>query len=89
MCTATYSFTKRFEAGGQVHYQSTIWGGSTAAGTAHIPAYTRFDLVARWKVNKHFDARFNVNNLTDKVYYDTIYRSSQPFAYMRRAVSSC
>lgn len=79
---ATWRFTDRFEAGGQAHWQSTVYGGSAAAGAAHFPAYARFDLVARYQINANLEARVNVNNVTDKTYFDAIYRSASPFAYV-------
>ncbi len=79
---ATVLVTGNFEIGGQVHYQSAVYGGTLASGTAHFPGYTRFDLVARWKPIDRVEARINVNNVTDKTYYDAIYRSGSPFAYV-------
>ncbi len=79
---ATYALTDRFEIGGQVYHQSKIFGGSQVAGTAFVPSYTRFDAVARWQVREGLEARVNVLNLTDKLYYDAIYRSGSPFAYV-------
>ena len=79
---ATYAVTDRFEIGGQVYHQSKIYGGSQVAGTAFVPSYTRFDAVARWQMREGLEARVNVLNLTDKLYYDAIYRSGSPFAYV-------
>ena len=79
---ATWHFSDAFEAGGQAHYQSTVYGGSAAAGSAHYPGYARFDLVAKWKPSERIEARLNINNVTDKTYYDAIYRSAAPFAYV-------
>jgi catecholate siderophore receptor len=79
---ATVKVGDRVEVGGQVHYQSKIFGGTLAAGTAHVPGYVRLDAVARWKPLDWLEARVNVNNLTDKRYYDAIYRSGTPFAYV-------
>jgi len=79
---ATYLVTPDIEIGGQAYYQSKIYGGSQAAGTAHIPSYARFDLVGRWQALDWLEARVNVNNVTNKTYYDSIYRSGSPFAYV-------
>lgn len=79
---ATVQVAGNLEMGGQVHYQSKFYGGTVAAGSAHVPGYTRFDLVARWKPAEWLETRVNVNNLTDKRYYDAIYRSGSPFAYV-------
>jgi catecholate siderophore receptor len=78
----TFSVTDRFQIGGQAHYQSKFFGGNQVAGTSNVPGYARFDAVARWKPMEWLEARVNVLNLTDKVYYDAIYRSASPFAYV-------
>lgn len=79
---ATVMLGDRVEVGGQVHYQSKIFGGSLAAGNAHVPGYVRLDAIARFKPTEWLEARVNINNLTDKRYYDAIYRSGSPFAYI-------
>jgi catecholate siderophore receptor len=47
-----------------------------------VPGYARLDAVARWKPLSWLEARLNVNNVTNKRYYDAIYRSASPFAYI-------
>lgn len=79
---ATLLVTSNFEFGGQATYRSELFGGTAAAGTARVPGYTRFDIVARWKPTTWLETRLNVNNVTDKTYYDAIYRSATPFAYV-------
>jgi catecholate siderophore receptor len=79
---ATFAVTDRFQIGGQAYYQSKFNGGAQLAGTSTVPGYTRFDAVVRWKPLDWLETRLNVLNLTDKVYYDAIYRSSSPFAYI-------
>jgi catecholate siderophore receptor len=74
--------TEDLEVGGQVHYQSKFHGGTLAAGTSTVPGYVRFDALARWKATDWMEARVNVNNITNKRYYDAIYRSGAPFAYV-------
>lgn len=79
---ATYALTDHVQVGGQVYYQSKIFGGSQVAGSAFVPGYTRFDAVARWQPLEWLEARLNVLNLTNQTYYDAIYRSGAPFAYI-------
>jgi catecholate siderophore receptor len=79
---ATAHVTDTIEVGGQVHYQSKFFGGTLAAGSAFVPGYARFDLLARWEATDWLEARLNLNNITDKRYYDAIYRSGSPFAYI-------
>ncbi len=79
---ATYALTGQVQVGAQVYAQSRIYGGSLAAGATSVPGYARFDAMARWKPSDRFELRLNVLNLTDKVYYDAIYRSGSPFSYI-------
>ncbi len=79
---ATWLVSQNLEIGGQVHYQSEFFGGTSVATTAKVPGYARLDAVVRWKPLNWLEARVNVNNVTDKVYYDAIYRSASPFAYV-------
>lgn len=85
---STYAFTPRFTAGGQVAYVGQRYGGSTAAGTATIPAYWRFDAMGSYVIGPHAELQVNVLNLTNKVYYDAIYRSATPFAYIAPGISA-
>lgn len=79
---ATYAITDTIQFGGQVYYQDEIFGGTTFANTAFAPEYVRFDAVARWQPSQRFELRANVLNVTDERYYDAIYRSGAPFAYI-------
>ncbi len=79
---ATWLVSSNFEIGGQAHVQSKVFGGTLAAGSAHYPGFARFDAVVRWKPMPWLETRLNVNNLADKRYYDAIYRSGAPFAYV-------
>lgn len=78
----TYQVTNGITVGGQANYNSARFGGSTIGGTANVPGYWRFDATARVKVATRAEVQLNLLNLTDKTYYDAIYRSSTPFAYV-------
>ena len=79
---STYAVTDALTLGGQIAYTSERYGGTTVAGTATLPAYWRFDATARYRFNSQFEVQANLLNLTDKVYYDAVYRSATPFAYV-------
>lgn len=84
---STYALTDWLSIGGQAYYQSNLFGGQfggtgVATTSAKVPGYWRFDAVARVKPTKATELRLNVLNLTDKRYYDAIYRSLTPFAYI-------
>ncbi len=78
----TYAITGALTLGGQAAYTGTRYGGSNVAGTAFLPAYWRFDATARYRFNPKFELQANLLNLTDQLYYDAIYRSATPFAYV-------
>ena len=78
----TYRLFDGLTVGGQAFYNSARYGGSTVAGSATLPGYWRFDLTAKATITSKVELQVNVLNLTDKVYYDAIYRSAAPFAYI-------
>ena len=77
-----YAFTDRFAAGVQTTYRGRISGGSLTPNVGFVDDYVRFDAVARYAVSDNLQLRANVQNITDKAYYDAIYRSGSPFAYV-------
>jgi catecholate siderophore receptor len=78
---ANYLLTDHIQIGGQVYAQSKIIGEATTVN-ASIPGYVRFDAMARYAPTERLEFRLNVLNLTDKRYYDAIYRSGSPFSYV-------
>jgi catecholate siderophore receptor len=78
----TFEPISGFQIGGQAYAQSRIYGGTIGAGDASVPGYVRFDAVARYRITEQVEVRLNVLNLTDKRYYDAIYRSGTPFSYV-------
>lgn len=79
---STYQILPRLTVGGLVQYTGPRNGGTSVSGNSYIPGYWRFDAMANYKLTDNVDVRFNVQNITDVVYYDAIYRSSTPFAYV-------
>lgn len=79
---ATWTVSSRIQIGGQAYYQSSLNGGTFASTNATVPGYVRFDAVARWKPLDRVELRLNVLNVTDKRYYDAIYRSNAPFSFV-------
>jgi catecholate siderophore receptor len=59
----------------------TIGGGFTAVShryadtenTAGVPAYVMFNAMTSYSVNQHFKLQLNLNNVTDKLYFTSIY----------------
>ncbi|MBR0706204.1 TonB-dependent receptor [Bradyrhizobium liaoningense] len=75
-----YKFDDGWEIGGQAVYRSKVYGGTFAANTGNeLPSYWRFDAFVEKKIDKNWSMRFYAQNLTNKLYYDTLYRSAVPF----------
>ena len=69
----TYQVSPRLTIGAGAFYMSKVYGNT--ANTKWVPAYTRFDAMAAYKISEHFDLRLNVQNLTDKLYFDKAYQT--------------
>jgi len=74
----TFDIADRFQIGGGAVYNSKQYGGFGAVaglGTAErsIPSYWRFDATAAVDLTENVALRVNVQNLTDKRYYDRTY----------------
>ncbi|WP_445432969.1 TonB-dependent receptor [Bradyrhizobium betae] len=75
-----YKFDGDWEVGGQAVFRSKVYGGTFGANTGTlIPSYWRFDAFVEKKIDKNWTMKFYAQNLTNKLYYDTLYRSATPF----------
>ena len=64
----TYDITPKLTVGGGAFYVDEVYGD--AGNTVYVPSYTRYDAMASYKLTKNVDLQLNVQNLTDKTYYD-------------------
>ena len=64
----TYDLTPKLTIGGGAFYVDQVYGD--AGNTVYVPSYTRYDAMASYKLSKNVDLQLNVQNLTDKTYYD-------------------
>ncbi|WP_369987977.1 TonB-dependent receptor [Pseudomonas xanthosomatis] len=64
----TYQVTPKFTVGGGAFYMDDVFGN--VANTTMVDGYVRYDAMAAYKLTKNIDLQLNVQNLTDKVYYD-------------------
>jgi catecholate siderophore receptor len=75
-----YKFDGDWELGGQAVFRSKVYGGTFGANTGTlIPSYWRFDAFVEKKIDEHWTMKLYAQNLTNKLYYDTLYRSAAPF----------
>ncbi|WP_025130758.1 TonB-dependent siderophore receptor, partial [Pseudomonas sp. PH1b] len=68
---STYDITSKLTVGGGAFYVDEVYGDT--ANTVYVPSYTRYDAMASYKLTKNVDLQLNVQNLTDKTYYDKAY----------------
>ena len=66
----TYDITPKWTIGGGAFYVDSRW--SSTSNDGRIPDYWRFDAMTSYKVTKNLTAQFNVYNLTNEYYYDTV-----------------
>ena len=64
----TYAITPKLTIGGGAFYVDEVFGN--VANSTYVPSYTRYDAMASYKLSKNVDLQLNVQNLTDKTYYD-------------------
>ena len=75
-----YKLDDGWEIGGQAVYRSKVYGGTFAANTGNeLPSYWRFDAFIEKQIDKNWKMKLYAQNLTNKLYYDTLYRSAVPF----------
>ncbi|WP_191486187.1 TonB-dependent receptor [Pseudomonas sp. FEN] len=67
----TYEVLPKLTVGGGAFYVDQVYGDS--ANTVYVPAYTRYDAMASYKLTRNVDLQLNVQNLTNETYYDKAY----------------
>ncbi|HBC01203.1 MAG TPA: TonB-dependent siderophore receptor [Pseudomonas sp.] len=69
----TYHLTQSLTVGGGANYVDSRYGDVT--NRIEVPSYWRYDAMAAYRVSKNLDLQLNVQNLTDKRYFDQVYSS--------------
>ncbi len=67
----TFQPTEAFSIGGGMRYMDKRLLRNTATVTTYVPSYHTYDAVASFQVNRNVGLQLNLNNLTDKLYYDS------------------
>jgi catecholate siderophore receptor len=66
----TYQFPFKLSVGGGARFVDRRYGNTI--NTRFVESYWLIDATASYKINKFVDLRLNLNNLTDKYYFDRI-----------------
>ncbi len=75
---ATYKVTNAWEIGGGGNYVSERFVTPTSAADSvtgtirNVPGYVVFNAMTKYTVNKNVDLQLNINNITNKYYFDQI-----------------
>lgn len=69
----TYQVLPQLTLGAGVFGVDKVYGNT--ANTKYVPGYTRYDGMAQYMVNKNVNLQLNVNNLSDKRYFNKAYTS--------------
>lgn len=77
-----YQLTKDLSVGGQAIYQSEFYSGHFAKNSLayHTTNWWRFDAFAEYEFDDHWTVEVSGLNLTDEVYYDSLYQAANTFA---------
>lgn len=67
---STYALMPGLTVGGGLNYVSKVYANIN--NNKFAPAYTRLDAMLSYDVNPHVSLQFNVQNLSDKLYYDKV-----------------
>lgn len=67
----TYDILPKLTIGGGAFYVDEQFGNP--ANTVSIPSYVRYDAMAGYQIDKHLSLQLNIQNLTDKRYFDSAY----------------
>jgi catecholate siderophore receptor len=68
---STYQLFPFLTVGGGANYVDSRYGN--AANTIQVSSYWRYDAMANLKVSKSLDLQLNIQNLTDKRYFDQVF----------------
>ena len=70
----TYRVTDQWRVGGGFTAVSTNKPANSVTSTNRAPGYVKADALVEYKINQNNTLKLNVDNLFDKVYYNTLYR---------------
>ncbi|MYM28525.1 TonB-dependent siderophore receptor [Duganella sp. CY15W] len=66
----SYAVLPGLVVGGGVNYVAKVYANIN--NTKYAPGYSRFDAMASYDINKHIALQLNIQNLTDKTYFDKV-----------------
>ncbi len=71
--TSSYRIIKHLNAGGGIYSMTRVWGSQL--NNKWVPGYVREDLFGNYEINKHLDLQANIQNLSNKLYFQQAYQT--------------
>lgn len=69
--TSNYRILPKLRMGGGIYGMTKVWGSQSQ--NKWVPGYVREDIFGNYEFNKHLNLQLNIQNLSDKLYYDKAY----------------
>jgi catecholate siderophore receptor len=69
----TYKLAYRIEVGGGMNYLARRYASLTTTPFTYVPSYSTLALMAKWQATDHVRVQLNIDNLTDKFFYDQVH----------------
>jgi catecholate siderophore receptor len=69
----TYQLPYGIEVGGGLNSVSRRFASLTTTPFTSVPGYTTVDLLLKWQATRRIRVQVNINNLTDRYYYDQLH----------------
>jgi catecholate siderophore receptor len=70
---STYAILPKLTVGAGATFVDARFGNE--ANSVEVPSYWRYDAMAQYRVTKNLDLQLNVENLTDKRYFDQVFQT--------------
>ena len=68
---STYDIVPQLTVGAGATFMDSRFGDE--ANSVEVPSYWRYDAMATYRLTKNVDLQLNVQNLTDKRYFDQVF----------------
>jgi catecholate siderophore receptor len=70
---STYDIVPKLTVGAGATFVDSRFGDE--ANSVEVPSYWRYDAMATYRLTKNVDLQLNVQNLTDKRYFDQVFQT--------------
>lgn len=72
---STYKLLPKWTVGAGTQYKSRAYVNSSTTAAKYMPAYTIYNAMVKYDVNKNVNLQLNVNNISDKRYFTSAHQA--------------